>query len=187
MGVLWPAWWILLLSFLPWQWISTRVSRAAVPRRESARATAGQLAVVVALLVQQAVFSGLAIERAPMFSNYPMYASTWPSLEAYNASRAPVYRIIADTDRGRMELACTPSEALVTEFREAVGGSTEAAASVWRQLRGCGDPLTGAHGVVFEEHRRSFDPERMQFAVVGTGVTLGPLRAAAGTAGSGIR
>jgi hypothetical protein len=178
MGVFWPGWWILLLGFLPWKQLG-RLKPAPttldVGAGFSGPITGLQIAFVLALIAQQVVVSAMRIERAPMFTHYPMYSATWPSVEAFNRSRPPVYRIIVSTDAGRLELRCNPSERLVTEFREAVGGSATAAASVQRQLHDCDRSVAGGQAVVFEEYRTAFDVGAGEFTTTPTAGILGPL------------
>lgn len=184
MGVFWVGWWILLLGFLPWQRLSGLTAPAGRHAPGTWRASGAQLAVVVMVVAQQVVISTLTIERAPMFTPYPMYSATWASLEAFNASRPPVYRIVASTDRGSVELPCNPSEALVTEFREAVDGSAEAAASVWSQLRGCDNAAVDANEIVFEGYWKRFDRRQLAFTSTPAAMTLGPLVAGPARIGS---
>ena len=194
MGVIWYGWWILLLGFLPWQSLVARLTgrlkpaptgetgrlkhvEAGVSRPGLRTATASQLAAIAFVITQQIVISTLHIERAPMFTHYPMYSASYASLEAFNRSTPPVYRILAATDRGLVELPCDPAERVVTEFRAALGGSADAAASIWRQLRGCGD-LTGVRHVVFEGAWRRFDGERLAYTMTpDPALRLGPLAA----------
>ena len=185
MGVVWSGWWLLLLGFLPWSRFSRSASVSRLEPARAARPTPPVYATAIAALIAQQVWvSALAIERAPMFSNYPMYSATWSSLEAFNASRPPVYRVLAETSQGTRELPCTPSEGLVSEFRAAVGGSADAASSVWRQLRGCGEDLSAVRQVVFEGYWRRFDTDRMAFSWMRGGGTLGPLPAHGEEAGT---
>jgi len=76
---IWPAWWVLLLGFMPWEWLNRpRVAGAPVepgPRRLPPLAV---LAVVL-LVVQQAVVSALRVEAGPYFSAYDMYSATFSS------------------------------------------------------------------------------------------------------------
>ncbi len=84
MGVFWYGWWILLLGFLPWARLRSGLRRYAPemrtqiigPQPVSLIATlpsAAQLAAIAFVLGQQVVVSWIRIERAPMFTYYPMY------------------------------------------------------------------------------------------------------------------
>jgi hypothetical protein len=194
MGVLWLGWWIPLLGFLPWQRLSA-LSRRADVSAEAPRAKAGafseggpprqwrlipttQAATIVFLLGQQIVVSALRIERAPMFTNYPMYSYTFASPEEFNAWLPPIYRIVVTTDQGVIELRCHANEDLVEQLKAALGGSAESAATVWRAVRACrGEDLSRARALAVEEDHPSFDWNRLQFTVTRAAVRHGPLNA----------
>jgi hypothetical protein len=183
MGHFWPGWWILLIGFLPWEHISRTWRVRVPPSREGARpagryllVTAAQLAVILFVIGQQIVFSTLRIERAPMFSYYPMYSGTYASPAAYEASRPPRYRIIAATHDGSVQLRCSPHEAFVREFDEAVGGSVRARENVWRALGSCADNLREVRSVTLEGEVNTFDWQQLRFTSHAA-ATLGPLTA----------
>jgi hypothetical protein len=186
MGVLWLGWWIPLLGFLPWQRISALTSRLnfqlptpQLPIGLSARlVAAAQVAMIVFLLAQQVVVSALGIERAPMFTHYPMYSYTFNSPEEFNAWLPPVYRIVVTTDHGMVELRCRANENLVEALQSALKGSTEAATAVWSAVRACrGEDLSGARALVFEEDKPVFDWHRLKLTVMPTIAVIGPLSA----------
>jgi hypothetical protein len=188
MGHFWPGWWILLIGFLPWEHISrarsvslTRSVRLQADQVSPAKAgryvlvTAAQLAVILFVLGQQIVFSTIQVERAPMFSHYPMYSGTYADAAAYAASRPPRYRIIATTDHGSVELPrCNPHEEFVREFAAALGGSALARAKVWEALGGCGQDIRAVRSVTLEGELTTFDWERHAFTTRAA-APLGPL------------
>jgi len=160
-----------------WLKPDTRYEPARLAERSVAmHATAAQLAAIAAILVQQVVFSTIKLERAPMFSHYPMYSGTYASAADYEASRPPRYRIMASTDQGTVELRCSPHEEFVREFEAALDGSSEARANVWRALRGCGENLASVRDVTLEGELQAFDWERLEFTSRAAAV-LGPLAA----------
>jgi hypothetical protein len=170
MGHFWPGWWILLIGFLPWQ----RISQARSVRLQAdpvgpAKAGpyvmgAAQLAVILFVLGQQIVFSTIQVERAPMFSHYPMYSGTYATPADYEASRPPRYRIVAATDHGNVELLrCNPHEEFVREFDAAVQGSPRARDNVWRALSGCGEDPRALRSVTLEGEVRTFDWQGLTF------------------------
>jgi hypothetical protein len=189
MGVFWPAWWILMLGFLPWRWVSHRQNlagrnrTAAVPSRDPERSTSPwlpvvQLAAIVAIITQQVVMSALRLERAPMFSWYDMYSATYASPAEWSASRPPLYRIVVSTDRGITELPrCNPHSEFVREFEAALKGSADARSNVWHALGGCGEDLANVRNVALEGDVQIFDWDRLAFSVNRSAVTLGPLSA----------
>ena len=187
MGVFWPGWWIALLGFLPWRRISTWIWRPrsrleTEPARSDRTITFAQAAMIIFLLGQQLVVSALGIERAPMFTNYPMYSYTFASPAEFNAWLAPTYRIVVMTDEGRAELSCRPNADLAEQMGAALAGSSDAAAVVWRAVGACGGNLARARAVTIEEDRRVFDWERLMFTVTPAVSVHGPLTAGAGTA-----
>jgi hypothetical protein len=89
-GVFWPAWWALLLVYLPWPFVDRlhmEHEGAATEPTGPAVATAlsaGASAVVVALVAQQLLVSALRVESEPFLSDFSMYARTWPSKKAFS-------------------------------------------------------------------------------------------------------
>lgn len=132
------------------------------------------MAMIAFVLGQQALFSTLRIERAPMFSYYPMYSGTYASPADYAASRPPRYRIVAVTHDGNVELRCNPHEEFVREFDQAVGGSTLARDSVWKALGSCADNLKDVRSVRLEGEINTFDWDQRRFTSHAA-VPLGPL------------
>ncbi len=184
MGHFWPGWWILLLGFLPWERLSrfspsipSVIGTVALAKRSP---TMAQATVMAAVIVQQIVVSAIRIERAPMFSYYPMYSGWYSGREDYEASRPLKYRLIASTDQGDVELRCQPYEEFVTRFKAALDGSREAKASVWYSLGACMKDLAPVHAVRLEGDRSSFDFDRLEFFSTRAAVILGPLPAGEG-------
>lgn len=102
-GVFWPAWWALSLSFLPWPeidaalcWVRARImsTQAVSPAAASGPGLSApavssppfarpyRFAVVLFVLVQIGA-SLIRVENEPWFSDFSMYAYTWPSKEAF--------------------------------------------------------------------------------------------------------
>jgi len=189
MGVFWPGWWILLLGFVPWSRLTTWFRRPSsepvvgadrtspsVPRIE-VLPSVGQLAAIVFVVSQQFVVSSLRIERAPMFTYYPMYSSTYDSPEQFDASMTPYYRIMVSTGPDRIELTCNAPGNLVRAFRAALDGSTEATSRVWREVHGCRSGLEAATNVIIEGDRRVFDWDHLTLTIHRSAIVLGPLPA----------
>ena len=131
--------------------------------------------MILFVLGQQIVFSTIQVERAPMFSHYPMYSGTYADAAAYAASRPPRYRIVAATDHGSVELLrCNPHEEFVREFAAALGGSAPARAKVWEALGGCGEDIRAVRSVTLEGELNTFDWERHAFTSRAA-APLGPL------------
>jgi hypothetical protein len=190
MGVFWPGWWILLLGFAPWSWLARHVRKArsrqgltSEPRRsvrpvDATVPSVGQLAAITFVISQQVLFSSMRIERAPMFTYYPMYSSTYATPAAFDAAVAPYYRIVLSTPRGRVELACNAPDDLVADLRAALAGSSESTARVWREVRGCGSNLEDATDVTFEGDTRVFDWDRLAIRTERAAIVIGPLASA---------
>jgi hypothetical protein len=161
MGVFWPGWWILLVGFLPWQWLRPRGPAAAstAALRPAFNAPVFVIAIVIA---QQVVFSNVRREQAPMFSHYPMYSGTFSSPAEYAAKKSPRYRIVAATDAGQAELrSCPPHDEFVRLFQSALDGSAQAKSEVWKTLAGCSNDFGAVRQVSLEGELEVFDWERL--------------------------
>jgi hypothetical protein len=202
MGVAWPGWWVPMLAFLPWQRLADRLPSSRLKpapttdvmpasRLKPAPTAAGvvgagfsrlwgvaisrlQLAVIIGVVAQQVVVSSLRLERAPMFSWYDMYSGTYSSPAAFNASRAPRFRILAMTSGGTVEFGCNPHEEFVRQFEAALAGAPGAQADVWTALSGCGD-VSDVSSVVLDGDVRTFDFDRLEFTSTPSARVLGPL------------
>ena len=85
-GVVWPAWWVLFLSFLPWDRFRPATAgdaARAVVVPTLVRASALQLAFILAVVLQQVYVSGVSMERPPLFSSYDMYSASYDNMEQY--------------------------------------------------------------------------------------------------------
>jgi hypothetical protein len=192
MGVLWPAWWVLLLGFLPWRRLDRYLGAQPVRAKGADRGTAplpggvpggasmvtaAQAAAVTFILGQQLVMSAWAVERAPMFTNYPMYSWTFASTDAFDAAFVPYYRIMVDTSAGDIELGCNATEDLVEDFHAALQGSGVATARVWRAVHACGSDMGTPRSVWLEGDRRVFDWQQLTLHSARAALIVGPLRA----------
>jgi hypothetical protein len=84
-GVVWPAWWVLFLSFLPWErlWRGPADASTVAPAASAHRASVPQLACIAAVALQQVYVSGVSLEVPPLFSAYDMYSASYDSMEQY--------------------------------------------------------------------------------------------------------
>ena len=96
-GLFWPAWWILLLSFLPWHLV--RTPGASSLRSEPLPKLA--LFMVIALVAQQLVVSLLKLEVAPFLSTFDMYSTTYASPAEYELKAGQAYWLVGLDDSGR--------------------------------------------------------------------------------------
>lgn len=149
-GVFWPAWWALLISFLPWPEVDTWLSRlrarlvsapsASVvtspgpdqPTRVVSSAALGwpyRVAVVSLLLIQVGA-SLLRVESEPWFSDFAMYAYTWPSKEAFSEHLASKTRRLIVSVPGQ------PPDVLDAQLHELSRGFDVTMGAVDLTLRG---------------------------------------------------
>jgi len=96
-GVIWPGWWLLLLSFLPWHLVGGAASTAA-PAWARPRYPA---VVVLALVAGQAIVSAFRLEVSPMLSSYDMYSTTYASPADFEAKASDAHWLVATDDTGR--------------------------------------------------------------------------------------
>jgi hypothetical protein len=100
-GLLWYAWWIPLLSFLPWHLVRRGAPRASpVVSGHSRLLQRAQAATIVMLIVQQVIVSTVKIEVDPLMSTYDMYSTTYSSPEDYEAKAGMGYWLIAQFEDG---------------------------------------------------------------------------------------
>jgi hypothetical protein len=115
-GIVWPAWWVLLLGFLPWQLIGRREadaragSAAALPAGwlgANSTVTSTQLGAIVAVLVLQVGASFVMRDFRPFISGYDMYATTHgPEID--NARALERVRVVGSSPEGWVDVAaCT--------------------------------------------------------------------------------
>ena len=95
-GIMWPAWWVLLLGFLPWHWQHRADTRS--PQSEAWSLSRAQILLIVALLVQQFVVSAAFLEFPPLASRYDMYSTTHESPEAFDRDNPGISRRIVAVD-----------------------------------------------------------------------------------------
>lgn len=118
-GLLWPGWWVLLLGFLPWQWV--RTGPQVLPRGGSL--TIVQCTVIAALVVQQLYVSWARLEARPFISAYDMYSTTYASEAAYEAASNLRYRVVGVTPGGTVDLeSCEVDEPAARLFAAAAAG-----------------------------------------------------------------
>ena len=124
-GLFWPAWWLLLVSFLPWHWLlrdsrSAESANASAPDRGRVRL---QASIVVVFIAQQLLVSGLSLEAGPALSTYGMYSNTYDSPEAYESQSTTSYWLTASDGR-----QCSVSEDAARAVASARSGSADAPA-----------------------------------------------------------
>ena len=85
-GVFWPAWWALLVAFLPWNRIATQLQRTSIslPTSTGSPLPTWVSQVLVLLVGIQIVASLSGTEHEPLISNFPMYSHTYSSPASFN-------------------------------------------------------------------------------------------------------
>jgi len=80
----WPAWWLLCVAFfIPWSALVRLVTRqrGEVPLRHAL--TPWQIIAIVVVVELQIAAAVMRVEYAPIMSDYPMYATTYASVEEF--------------------------------------------------------------------------------------------------------
>ncbi len=95
-GVFWPAWWLLLLGFLPWHRIGGAPRQHAGARGFALRPI--HMTLIGVVVVQQMVASAFKLEVQPMLSAYDMYSTTYASRQAYEVASSHSYRLVGLRD-----------------------------------------------------------------------------------------
>jgi hypothetical protein len=167
-GIYWPAWWILLLGFLPWHLVRPAGGEASVPhgpqtRIASASPPARQptLAVVLVLAVvgQQSIVSLMRIEAFPALSTYDMYSTTYGSPADYEHKAGETYWMVG-LDRSAKIHRCRINP---IEARQIARDGFDADRSLTAELlRRCFDSSVPLHQVSIEVTRVQVDWDRWQ-------------------------
>ncbi|HVZ21679.1 MAG TPA: hypothetical protein VG871_11480 [Vicinamibacterales bacterium] len=155
-GLLWWGWWILLLSFLPWDHLFVR---RAAQRASTPSAASWLQAVLLALLVvQQAIASGAHLELPPLASAYDMYSTTYNSDYEYELSTNLQYQLLVRDSGGDHELpGCVLDDRTAARLRDPAQSKIEAA--VWSLCPSLKPPAR----VVLRGDRRVYDWDRARF------------------------
>jgi len=123
-GLFWPAWWLLLISFLPWHRFASRSTVAATNTSHAdARRMRLQPVIVIALIAQQLIVSALRLEAGPAVSTYGMYSNTYDSPEAYESQSTTSYWLTSSDGR-----QCNVTERAARAVASARSGSGDASA-----------------------------------------------------------
>jgi hypothetical protein len=138
-GVYWYAWWLLLLSFLPWHLAG---SGAPAVRAEPAGAAArswlpyAQAAVALAIVGQQAIALAGHVELDPIVARYDMYSNTHASPDEYEAGMGMTYWVLASFEDGTTG-SCRVDGGDVDRLTRADSAAGEERASIDRLLARC--------------------------------------------------
>jgi hypothetical protein len=165
-GVIWPGWWMLLLSFLPWH----RVGPASGPRPQAAdlrpetalTSAAWGLgpALVLALVAGQIVVSALRLEVSPMLSTYDMYSTTYASPADFEEKASDARWLVAVDETGRRH-QCRLTRAEADTLAAASGPLPSAI------RRRCLDPAVRVKTLTVEADRVRVDWARLRLEDTG--------------------
>jgi hypothetical protein len=161
-GLLWPAWWILLLSFLPWHRVQASPAPAAQPGMIRQPLLRVQAVAVVAVMLQQAVVSALRVEINPLLSEYEMYATSYSSPEDYERNAGMNYRLLARL-RGGATASCNIDRDDAETLSDASGGA-DRTDLIRRLLADCMDDPARVESVSVEGRRIEIDWSRWRMA-----------------------
>ena len=155
-GIFWPAWWVTLLSFLPWYRVApVPVQSRASPADETlSMLRVTQVGVALVLVAQQVVVSAFNVEWPPLLSSYDMYATSYSSPENYEEKAGATYWLVAPP-AGDEAVACR-IEATVAS---ALGSADEPGRSVIAEplVRRCLGISRGSPVLQVEERRQTVD------------------------------
>jgi hypothetical protein len=151
-GLFWPGWWLLLLSFLPWHRVGRPAQAVPVDDRTSQHGALFWLQplIVVAVIGQQIVVSGLRLEAGPAFTTYGMYSNTYASPAEYEAQSGASYWL--ESSDGR-ECRVTQPEAEDVIRARTGSSSRSSAGNVVQRCFGPVDPVR----LAVEQRRTSID------------------------------
>ena len=184
-GLFWPAWWLLLLSFLPWHLIGPAnhlrqgyggppklsakaeaghyVPEGPVPDVRSVRLQADlfprpQVVVVMTLIAVQLGVSLLKLEVSPLLSTYDMYATTYGSPAEYEQKAGQSYWIVGvdgDAQSHRCRITRAEADTIAT-------ASTADPRGTGSMIRRCFDPSLDIRKASLEATRVHIDWTRWE-------------------------
>jgi hypothetical protein len=153
-GLFWPAWWLLLLSFLPWHLV--RDSRTVKVRDSGLPRT--QVLVVMALIALQLGVSLLRLEVSPLLSTYDMYATTYGSPAEYEQKAGQSYWVVG-VDGEAQAHRCRITRAEADTFAGTAAADPRATGSLMRR---CFDSSLDIRKVSLEATRVHIDWTRWE-------------------------
>jgi hypothetical protein len=162
-GLFWPAWWMLLLSFLPWHMVGdsrTVKVRAAADQGGAAGAFTArdQVFVVMTLIAVQLAVSLLRLEVSPLLSTYDMYATTYGSPAEYEQKAGQAYWVVG-VDGEAQAHRCRITRAEADTFAGTATADPRATGSLMRR---CFDSSLDIRKVSLEATRVRIDWARWE-------------------------
>ena len=181
-GVLWWAWWILLLAFLPWQRLrlphlevrgasGSEQAGMAVSQDSVLTGTAAgtsltpiQRLAVGAVIALQLVASIGQIEARPFVSAYDMYSATYASAEDYESAANLVYRLVLfENGQPRDVPECLVDDRAAALVPAAAGGSTSERQRIRSLLAPCVASTPTATDFALEGDRQVYNWDERRF------------------------
>jgi hypothetical protein len=174
-GVFWWGWWILTMSFLPWQYVRWPARRGAVaaPQVRFGLSRA-QAAVAVVLVAQQYLMSSFHVEARPMLSAYDMYSATYANADEFERATNLVYRVTIVDGADRHSTNCVLADRDAVLLPRAAAGEAEARERLRYVLNGCLPSDKRAGAIALEGDRRVYDWHTRQFVWKRAIDVLGP-------------
>ena len=160
-GAAWPAWWTLLLGFLPWEWIDGPTAAEPQSGRASLRLPAHATVLAVLIVAQQvAVSLWIGRDVPPFGSVYDMYSKTFPSPEAFEASsNIPRFAVLAETPERPFDVGdCVRRDrAAIDEMDAALRNRTAPGSHAREVVKECASAVPGVVRVRVLADKRGFD------------------------------
>jgi hypothetical protein len=153
-GLFWPAWWMLLLSFLPWHLIRSPAT-AGHSRTVMVR---DQVFVVMTVIALQLGVSLLRLEVSPLLSTYDMYATTYGSPAEYEQKAGQSYWVVG-VDGEAQAHRCRITRAEADTFAGTATADPRATGSLMRR---CFDSSLDIRTVSLEATRVHIDWTRWE-------------------------
>ncbi len=160
-GAYWPAWWTLLLGFLPWEWIDGPAAAEPQSRRAPLRLPVYATMLVVLLVAQQvAVSLWIGRDVPPFGSVYDMYSKTFASPEVFEAaSNIPRFAVLAETPDRPFDVGdCVRADrAAIADMEAALRNRTAPGSHARAAVLRCATGVPGARRVRVLADKRGFD------------------------------
>ena len=160
-GAVWPAWWALLLGFLPWEWLNDRTAPVASSVKTPLRVPVYAVVLVVLLVAQQVAVSVWIVREIPPFASvYDMYSETFSSPEEFEAeSNIPRFAVLADTLERPFDVAdCVRRDReAIADMEAALRTRAVPGAHARDVVVRCASGIPGANSVRVLADKRGFD------------------------------
>jgi hypothetical protein len=159
-GVVWPAWWILLVAFFPWH----RLKQSPGTMYQHASLDGAHLGIIFILVAQQFVASAFHLEARPLTSAYDMYSATYANTEEYESAANLVYRVVVyEGDQSRDLPDCLVDHRTAPLLPAAAAGASEEREHLRSVLAPCVQAEASMTALALEGDRRVYNWEERRF------------------------